>query len=394
MNEGMLSPPEVLTRARALTPVLRERSAAANAARRIQDETIRDLLEAGLFRLLQPRAHGGVEHDLETFARVVMQLSRGCGSAGWVFSVVSIHQWMVGLFPGEAQHDVWGRNREALVASALRPGQVAREPGGYRLTGRWSFASGCDNCQWIIVQGVCGVSGTPPRPDVKLFLVPLADGRIHDDWHVTGLRGTGSKTVVIEGAFVPGHRALDFFAAREGEAPGREANSGPLYRLPAFANFPVCLAAPAVGTAWGAYERFIAYLEDRTSIARRRLAEFPTVQMRAAEASGLIDAAELLLLRDCRDAMDCASAGRAMTMAQRARARRDHGYACRSASEAVEKLLRACGAAGLAEDFEIQRCYRAIYAMASHIGTNWDAAATQSGQVAFGLEMREPVAWI
>jgi alkylation response protein AidB-like acyl-CoA dehydrogenase len=386
---------EVLARASALTPVLRKRSAATNKARSVPQETIRDMIDAGLFKLLQPRRYGGVEHDLDTFARTVIQLARGCGSAGWVFSVLSIHQWMLGLYPDEAQRDVWGKDQDALIASALRPaGKITREKGGYRVSGSWGFASGIENSRWIILGAFCGMTGTPPHPDVKMMLVPLSDGRIEDNWHVVGLRGTGSKIFVCENAFVPEHRALDFQEAKEGRAPGREVNTGPLYRLPAFANFPLCICSPGVGAAWGAYDRFIEYAKSRKTIGQKGMADFATVQMRVAEASAAIDAAESLLLRDCRDVMQTARAGRDMTIEERARFRRDQGWAAKTSAEAAEKLLRACGAAGLFDDFEIQQCYMDAWATASHIGTTWDAAGTLYAQVALGLGRGELLGWV
>ncbi len=386
---------DVLAIATALTPVLRERSAATNKARRVPDETIRDLKQAGLFKLLQPLRYGGVEADLETFSRAVMQLSRGCGSAGWVFSVLSIHQWMMGLYPDEAQKDVWGKDPDALVASAFRPsGKVVPEKGGIRLSGSWGFASGCENSEWIIVGAIAGMAGTPPQPQFKLFLVPMNEGRIDDNWHVMGLRGTGSKTVIFDDVLVPEHRVLDFVEAREARAPGRAVNPGPLYRLPAFANFPICLCSPAVGIAWGAYERFVEYLADRTSIARRKVADYPTIQQRVAEASVMIDSAELLLRRDCREVMDLSIAKQEIPMSLRARFRRDQCYAPILASQAIEKLLRASGGQGLFDDFEIQQCYRDAYATAAHIGTNWDAGSILFGQVALGAGTPEGFNWI
>ena len=386
---------EVLAVATALTPMLRERSAATNKARRVPDETIRELKASGLFKLLQPVRYGGVEADVETFSRAVMQLARGCGSAGWVFSVLSIHQWMMGMYPDEAQNDVWGKNPDALVASAFRPsGKVTPEKGGLRLSGSWGFASGCENSEWIIVGAVTGMTGTPPHPVVKLILVPMAEGKIDDNWHVFGLRGTGSKTVIFDNVFVPEHRLLDFIEARDANTPGRAVNTGPLYRLPAFANFPICLSSPAVGIAWGAYERYVEYLDDRTSISRSKVADFPAVQTRVAEASAMIDSAELLLRRDCREMMDTAIAGKEIPLAMRARFRRDQCYAPILASQAIEKLLRASGGQGLFDDFEIQQCYRDAYATASHIGTNWDAGSTLFGQIALGGGMPKGFNWI
>ena len=394
-HQAVLSSEEILARAAKFTLVLRERSTAANHARRVPRETIDELLEAGLFKLLQPKRWGGTEHDLETFSRTAIQLGRGCGSVGWVFSVLSIHQWMVGLYPLKAQEEVWGKDRNALIASALRPGgKVTRVDGGWRVTGKWGFASGIDNSQWIIVGGFMGMTGTPPHPDVKLLLIPVSDGRIEDDWHVIGLRGTGSKTFACDDAFIPDHRALDFGAAKEGNAPGREVNDGPLFRLPVFAGFPVCLCSPAVGAAWGAYDRFIEYAATRKALNQKGLGDFATVQMRVAEASSMIDAADCMLQRSCRHAIETTLAGRALTLEERGRFRRDQAWAAKTSAEAAEKLLRACGGVGIFNDFEIQRCYLDAFAAASHIGTNWDAAATQFAQVALGVGKVEALAWI
>jgi alkylation response protein AidB-like acyl-CoA dehydrogenase len=385
-----LSTEEALKRAAELTPVLRQRSAATNEARRVPEETMRDFHRSGLFRLLQPVRYGGVESDLETFVRTVIQLSRGCGSAGWVFSVVSIHQWMIGMYPDQAQNDVWGKDPSALAASSFHPGgKVSREAGGYRLAGTWSFCSGCDNVQWMIIAGFLGMTGTPPHPDIKMFLVPMSDCEIEDNWHVIGLRGTGSKNVKVKNAFVPEHRVLDFFESREARTPGRQANPGPLYRLHAWANFPICLASPAVGIAWGAYDRFVEYVKTRANIAGRKVAEFNTVQMRVAEAASMVDAAELLLRRDARESYEAALSGKGMDMALRARNRRDHGYAAVLACQATEKLLRACGAQGLFDDSEIQQCYRDVYATGSHIGTNWDMSGSIFGMATLGLPVTE-----
>ncbi len=390
-REATISTEEAMKRALALTPVLRERSKETNALRRVPNETIKALVASGLFRLLQPKRYGGVESDLETYARTVFQLARGCGSAGWVYSVLSIHNWLVGMFPDEAQKDVWGRDPDALVASSFLPGgKCVPEGSGFRVSGRWGFSSGCENSQWAIIAVFLGMTGTPPIPDLRMLLVPLADCRIDDDWHVLGLRGTGSKTVVIDDLFVPEHRSIDHYIAREGKGPGRAVNPGPLYRIPAWAIFPICLAAPAVGIGWGAIERFTEHAKATAAKSTRRsIASYPTIHMRLAEASALVDGAELLLRRDMREAMEAGIAGREMTTEQRIRTRRDQGYAVLAAGEAVEKLYRGCGATGLFDDFELQTSYRDVNATAAHVGTNWDIAGTMYGAVALGAPNHE-----
>jgi alkylation response protein AidB-like acyl-CoA dehydrogenase len=390
-----LTPAEAVARAKALAPVLRERSRETNLARRVPPETIRDFTSSGLLRLLQPVRYGGLELDLETFANTVFEVCRGCGSAGWVYSVLSNHQWMLGMFDDAAQRDVWGDNPDAVAAASFMPtGKVTRETGGYRLGGKWGFCSGCDNAQWIMLMGITGMAApvgeAPPHPIFKMFLVPMRECEIEDNWHVVGLRGTGSKNVIARDVFVPDHRVLDFVELREGDTPGGRVNTGPLYNLQAMANFALCLAAPAVGIAWGAYDRFVEQAKERSVRGGRLgMAALPTIQMRVSEAAAMIDSAGLLLLRDAKAAYETARAGAKLDMAGRALNRRNHAWAATLACQATEKLLRACGGAGLFEGEEIQQCYRDVFAVSSHIGTNWDSNSSFFGKITLGVPVQE-----
>lgn len=381
---------DALARAKALAPLVRARSAQTNEARRVLAETMCDFIDSGLLRMLQPVRHGGVELDLDTFAQTVMAISSGCGSAGWIYSIFANHQWMLGMFPGEAQHDVWEKNPDALASASFMPtGKVTRAPGGYRLSGKWGFCSGCDNAQWIVLAGVLGMGGTPPHPDIRMFLVPMGECDIEDNWHVMGLRGTGSKNVMVRDAFVPAHRSLDFIELREGGTPGSKINTGPLYKMQAMANFALCLASPAVGIAQGAYQRFVEQTRSRSNLAGKALSGFGSMQLRVAEAAAMIDAAELLLRRDARETYEAAVAGNLLDMPGRARNRRNHAYATRLAYQATENLLRACGGHGLFDDSDIQRCYRDVLAVGSHIGNNWDNNGTFFGAVTLGVPVNE-----
>jgi resorcinol 4-hydroxylase (FADH2) len=385
MIQAALSSPQAVDRARALAAVVRERSAQTNEMRRVPPATMRDFIDSGLLRLLQPARYGGAEHDLETFTRTAIEVSRGCGSAGWIYSIFSNHQWMLGMFPDEAQRDVWGADPNALAAASFMPGaKVAMERDGYRLSGKWGFCSGCDNAQWIVLAGVLGMKGDPPHPDIRMFLVPMSECGIEDNWHVVGLAGTGSKNVIVNDAWVPGHRVLDFIEMREGQAPGANVNTGPLYRMQAMANFALCLAAPAVGIAWGAYDRFVEHAKSR-AVRGGALAGYATIQARVAECAAMIDAAEQLLLRDARESYETARAGKRLDLMGRARNRRDHAYAATLAARATEMLLRAQGGQGLFESSEIQRCYRDVLGTCSHIGNNWDNNGTYYGAVSLGV---------
>src|SRR5688572_6349350 len=169
------SPDDLIGRARALVPALRARAAATEAARRMSDDTMTDLRAAGLFRVLQPRRHGGLEGDLDLFARLVLEIGRGCGSTAWVYSVVAMHQWHLGMFSGEAQDDVWARDAGTIVSSAYAPsGTATVATGGYRLRGAWGFASACDTTGWVIVGGRIVGDGSA-QTGQAFFLLPKAD---------------------------------------------------------------------------------------------------------------------------------------------------------------------------------------------------------------------------
>src|SRR5262249_38516935 len=163
---------------------------------------------------------------------VQMTIAAACPSSAWVLGVVAVHGWQLALFPPQAQEDVWGRDREALISSSNAPtGKVIRVEGGFRISGRWSFSSGCDHCHWVFLGGF---APTAPgeKPDMRTFLLPRSDYRIDDNWHVAGLKGTGSKDIVVEDAFVPEHRTHRLIDGYLLKSPGHALNPAPLYRLP------------------------------------------------------------------------------------------------------------------------------------------------------------------
>jgi len=204
----------LLDRARALVPLLAERAPAATAARRLPDETILDFHATGILRVLQPRRFGGMQGRFSLFSRIVEELTYGCASSAWVYAVLGEHQWIIASYPEEAQLDVWGDDPEAVASSSLAPrAAAARVRGGWRLSGRYPFSSGCDFAQWAIIGAFLGEAGDPRR--VAYLLVPLTEIEIVDDWQVLGLLGTGSKSLVLHDVFVPEHRSVwlsDLFA--------------------------------------------------------------------------------------------------------------------------------------------------------------------------------------
>src|ERR1051325_4522192 len=145
--------PELMARAEALVPVLRERESQAEELRRLPDETIEDLHRTGLFRILQPRRVGGSELPFRSIVELVSVIGRGSGSTAWVLANLAAHHWMLAMFPKQAQDEVWGQSPDNLIGSALifPRGRAHRVEGGYRLSGRWPFSSGVDPSSWNLI---------------------------------------------------------------------------------------------------------------------------------------------------------------------------------------------------------------------------------------------------
>lgn len=378
----------IVGRARDFVPALRQRAEQAEALRRLPDETVRDFREGGLFRILQPRQFGGAEADAHVLVDMAREAGQGCGSSGWCLSLLAVHNWLVSLYHPEAQHEVLGRNPDALVATSLAPhGKATPVAGGYRCSGHWQFASGCDHAQWIAVGGVVAHPTPPPAPDMRIFLMPQGDYRIDDTWFVAGLRGTGSKDLIVEDVFVPTHRVLSIVEAQAGETPGAAAHRAPLYRIPLTALFIMAAAEPALGIAAGALATYQEWVQGRAvGYTEMKKAGQAAVQIRLAEAAAEIDAVELLLRRDCEEMMRTVRANEPFSLRQRARYRRDAVYAVTVCTRAVDRLFAVSGGNALYDRHPLQRAFRDVHALASHAFLNPDLAAELYGRVALGLE--------
>jgi len=375
-----MDPDRTLERARELAPRLRERAVACEALRRIPDESMKELREAGLFRALQPRRFGGYELDPWTFYEAVMEVASACASTGWVLGVLGVHNWQLGLFPEAAQRDVWGDDPGVAISSSYAPtGKVERVQGGFRLSGRWSFSSGCDHCDWVFLGGVA--PGDSPLPDMRTYLLPRRDYAIDDNWRVAGLSGTGSKDIVVEGAFVPEHRTHRFVDGFSLSSPGQAVNPGPLYRLSFGCVFGCAIAVPAIGAARGALDLFRAQTRERLSgLDGAKVADDPAVQARIADAASEVDAARGALERDWRELLALAEVGAGIPMPPRVRCRADASRAVARAIHAVDRLFEASGGRAIFLDNPIQRVFRDVHAMRAHAFNNPDKAARLFGR--------------
>jgi len=382
-----MTPDEFLGRVRDLVPVIRERTARAEQLRRLPDETLADFQAAGLFRAMQPKRYGGFELDPATFYQGVMEIAAVCGSTGWIFAVMGAHNWHLALFPPQAQQDVWGEDDSVQLSTSLAPtGTVARVEGGFRLSGRWSFSSGCDFCQWVVLGGTAPSREEGMPPDLRTFLLPRADYEIDDNWHVMGLCGTGSKDITVKDAFVPEYRTHSYRDAFQLKNPGLAVNNAPLYRLPFGLVFSYTLGAAAIGVAMGALATFREQQRQRINIRdRSRAAEDPFMQWRLAESTAEIDAARDRLLQNFAEMMRLARADEEIPLECRARCRWDCGKATDWAVRAVDRLMMASGGRGIFLDNPIQRAWRDVHAMQAHASNNVERAAAVFGRSEFGL---------
>ena len=372
-------------KARALALVLRERAAATNQERRIPDETIQDFWKAGLWYLLKPKRFGGPEHRPDVALSVAHELARGDGSAAWVWAVMTIHDLLVALWPEEFQREYWAKN--TLSASSFAPtGKAEPASGGYRISGKWTFSSGVDNADWLLLGVFFGPpSGGSPIPDIRYVMLPKGDFKVIDDWFVFGLRGTGSKSVIAEDVFVPSHRICGLAEMIQGTTPGSRLHDSPLYKSSVWGIIPFTISAPATGMARGALDAFLEDMKVREgSYDHSPLAKKPGMHLVVAEASAMIDAADLLYRRSFRETIDKIMAGEPLTLEHRARSRRDQGWSVMQAKLAAEKLFTATAGRGLYEGNPVQRAYADLHALQGHIVAGWEMPAYSYGQVMLG----------
>ena len=378
---AVTSPPPVLASydeameaARALGPRLRGRIADAERLRRLPDETVADLVESGLLGVMKPRRAGGSELGAETLVDVSAELAAQCASSGWVYMLWAAHMWLLALWPAAAQEEMFAD--PAMVASSVvsTAGAVERVAGGYRWTGKGFFSSGVDHCQWLTaaVNVRDEETGAEGR---KWFLIPRADFEVIDDWHVTGLRGTGSKTIVVAGAFIPPGRVLDDADIQRGTAPGREVNPHPMYGAISQANFTAAMAAPAIGAARGLLAAYAGKL--------RRKPDATVSMARYAAAAAQLDAVHALTVANTRRYATAPAA--AVGPEGRAKCKRDYAYTAQQSRKAANAIYEECGGSGLAETSDLQRIWRDANAAAAHHGLTWDWQADLWTRAAFGL---------
>lgn len=378
----------MLARAEALIPKLRDRAARTEDLRRLPPETERDLHDAGLFRLVQPKRVGGSEFDYVALIDCADALGQGDASVAWNFANLASHHWMLGMFDKRAQDEVWDKDPDTLIASSFifPAGRARKVDGGYMLRGSWPFSSGVESCEWNMLGSVVSSDDEADGIEYRIFLLNKRDYRIKDTWNAAGLRGTGSNDVGVEDAFVPEHMSVAVSDLAGGPTPGSAINPNPLYALPVFSLFPYVLSGVALGNAQACLDDYVEIARHRASTYNRAmLGDMQSTQIKIAEASAKIDTARLLMRASCIAAMADARRGHIPHMSAKTRLRRDGAFSVNLCTEAVSLLFAASGARSLFISGALQRQFRDAHAVNAHLAFNFDAAGTNYGRVALGL---------
>jgi 3-hydroxy-9,10-secoandrosta-1,3,5(10)-triene-9,17-dione monooxygenase len=378
-------PDQLLAAAGALVPLLAERAPATNAARDVPAATVAAFHAAGLLRVLQPRRFGGLQQSFAVFSRIIEILTEGCASSAWVYAVLAEHQWIIASLPERGQIDVWGDDPAAVASSSLAPRETAtRCDGGWRLSGRFPFSSGCSHAQWAIVGARCEEAAG--NFATRYLLVPMREVEIIDDWHVLGLRGTGSRTLVLRDVFVPAHRTVLLRALLDGTPPGAAVH--PEYdvvRAPR--GFLVVFSLPPVAFALGrrALALAAAALSGRVSRGVTRLAESEVVQLRLAEAAASIEVASLVLETRRAQSLAALASGRPITLEEVLRNRRDVTFGMQQIRNAVQSLVELCGSRTVQDADPLQSILRDVITIATHQAFSPLATVVPYGRWLLGL---------
>ncbi len=382
---------DLIEAAQRLVPILAERARNTDEAGMVPPESVREIAEAGLFRVLQPKRWGGFELDPRVFYIIQMTLAQGCMSTAWIFGVIGVHNWQIGLFSEQAQIDVLGEDSSTLIASTYMPvGKVERVEGGYNFSGRWGFSSGVDHCQWIFLGGLVPKEDGSNEMEHVTFLLPKSEFEIVRNWDVHGLRGTGSHDIVVKGTFVPEHRTHRTNDYSDEACKGRAINTNWLYKIPFIQIFQRAVSTSCIGALEGAVSDFKARCAEHVGKHGGKTAEDVNAQLAVTDAIMTIDQLKLVLFRNFDEIVKYTKEGKIMPVEERLLQRAQSAYVAKQCADKADEILRACAGGGLYRSNPIERVFRDINQSRGHIANNSDAYMRAHGTVMLGLPNADP----
>lgn len=377
---------QLVRKASDLMPLLRKHASWAEENRRLHDETIEALADAGVFKLRRPRHYGGYEADNSTLVDIGTALGQGCGSTSWVASVYWIPTWMTCQFPDDVQDEVFA-TPDVRVCGTLSPsGMAAPVDGGVVVNGKWSFISGAHHAHWQEIIAILVPPDGEPYP--IMALVPMSDLLVVDDWDTSGLRGTGSVSTVAKDLFIPQERFMPLPAMLAGQSASKRNAGSTVYSAPLMPVAAASSVGTIVGLAKGARDAFMSRMPKRkiTYTAYESQREAPLTHLQVADATMRLDEAEFHAQRLATTVDAKCADGTEWKLEERARARADVGAVIRRTKETVDIFNTASGASSIYSGIPIQRINRDIQAINLHALMHPNTNDELYGRVLCGLE--------
>jgi 3-hydroxy-9,10-secoandrosta-1,3,5(10)-triene-9,17-dione monooxygenase len=376
----------VIDRVMDLADQIREQAWEAEKIGQLTDSTVKNMKAVGSIRLLQPAEFGGCEVHPREFAETVMATAALDPAAGWVNGVVGVHPYQLAYADPAVAKEVWADDVDTWIASPYAPQGVAKPvDGGYIFNGRWQFSSGTDACDWIILGAMVGdAQGKPVMPPQILHMIlPRTDYEIvPDSWDVVGLRGTGSKDVIVKDAFVPTYRTMDGMKVMDGRAQIEAGMTKTLYKMPWSTMFPLGISSATIGICEGALAAHLDYQRERVGANGTAIKDDPYVMYAVGEAAADIQASRQAILANVDRIFDLVDAGHEISFTERAEVRRSQIKAVWRAVAAVDQIFARSGGNALRMDKPLQRYWRDAHAGVAHAihvpGTIYHASALSS----------------
>lgn len=377
---------ELQARARALVPSLRERGFTGDRDRRLPDSVMADLLEAQLIQMLAPQRFGGPQADLTTFFDAAVTVTEGDGATGWLFGILGAHHWALSHFPLEVQARLYAGKDHAFFPMTFsgKGGSARKVDGGYVVDGRWGFATGIDFSDWVGV--LAKIEGQ--EDDVLNLLIPARDVEVIDTWFMSGMRGTGSRDVVVRDVFVPDDQCLLQSALMSGRTPGAKASPEQrLLRAPFYAVLLVAPVAAALGLARRAIDEFTDFTRGRVGYGGMDHAARPSTHIRLANAAARWDAYHSRIRSQFAEIDAVTQTLGKFTIEQRLRYRRDVALAVSECARIVDDMVGAAGARAQHESSPFQLIQRDMNTIRTHVILDEDDANEFYGRHMLGLDL-------
>jgi alkylation response protein AidB-like acyl-CoA dehydrogenase len=362
--------PQVLDNIEAIAAELDAQRTEAEKLGQLPDETAKKLKAAGPIRLLQPKRYAGFEAHPREFAQTVMRAASLDPATGWICGIVGVHPWQLAFADPKVQEEIWGEDADTWIASPYAPTGIATPvDGGYIFNGRWQFSSGTDHCDWIFLGAMLGdeKGGMAMPPTMLHMILPRKDYTIvEDSWNVVGLKGTGSKDIIVKDAFVPSYRVMNGDHVIDGTAQRDAGMTDTLYKMPWSTMFPLGISSAVVGIAEGALAAHLDYQRDRVGAQGTAIKDDPYVLFAIGEAAADINAARQELLSNVDMIWDLVDAGKEIDFATRAMVRRTQVRAAWRAVMAVDQIFARSGGNALRMDKPLQQFWRDCHAGLNH----------------------------